>query len=343
MEWIKRNLLFVIGAAVALVMMAGAGFFLYTQIQENDTVDRTLNDQIAELRRIQEMDPHPGTPELDNVGEIKKDEQRIKQFANQAKADFVSIPPYPSQDERTFKQMLESVINELERGAVNSAVAYPEGFSFGFTVPRRGRQFAPGSVDIWVYQLAEIKALFNVLFQAKINRIDTMQRVPLARDDQNQSLGANDYVQLLPQTNNMIIRTPYQLSFYGFSGQLASVLEGMVRSSNCFIIKNITVQQAPDMGPAFEIPVPGAPPTQFGASPAFQPQQREPSAEAQMRSRYGLNRSGTRPMTAPAPVTPLFMPGVARAPTNTPPTTLFSEKLLRITLLLDVVRLKPTK
>ena len=42
-------------------------------------------------------------------------------------------------------------------------------------------------------------------------------------------------------TNLGVIRTPYEVTFSSFSGELAGVVEGFMRSSNCFLLKNIQV------------------------------------------------------------------------------------------------------
>ena len=44
MDWIKRNLMFVIGSAIALVLMGLAGFYLYTGMTKNDEAVTKLNE-----------------------------------------------------------------------------------------------------------------------------------------------------------------------------------------------------------------------------------------------------------------------------------------------------------
>ena len=63
MSWIKRNLLFVIGSLVALILMGLAGWFLYTKWGLNNDVLASLNTDYAELKTstqpIHTLEPAP--------------------------------------------------------------------------------------------------------------------------------------------------------------------------------------------------------------------------------------------------------------------------------------------
>ena len=52
MDWIKRNIMFVAGSVVALVLMGLAGFYLYSEMGKNSKSLEKLNAEYAELDRL---------------------------------------------------------------------------------------------------------------------------------------------------------------------------------------------------------------------------------------------------------------------------------------------------
>src|SRR5439155_368936 len=83
----------------------------------------------------------------------------------------------------------------------------------------------------------EIKAICDVLFDARVQMLVGLRRTPVAKEDEE----ATDYLfGRKPATNAVTgaVAVPYEISFQGFSGELAAVLEGFYRSSNCFVVKN---------------------------------------------------------------------------------------------------------
>src|SRR5208283_633796 len=115
-------------------------------------------------------------------------------------------------------------------------------------------------------------------------------------------------------TNNLAVRTPYQVAFRSFSPEVGEVLARLASSPNGFVVKSINVQLAgaytagsPEMGNPMAPNMPGMmpPPPPVGAQP---------------------------PSMAPAP-----LPGRGGLQ------TVLNEQLLRITLVVEVVKLLPNK
>jgi len=75
MSWIKRNLFFVIGSLVALILMGLAGWFLYTKWGLNNEVLASLNTDYAELKTLNSANPHPGAGSVDNI-KLAQEQQR---------------------------------------------------------------------------------------------------------------------------------------------------------------------------------------------------------------------------------------------------------------------------
>jgi hypothetical protein len=365
MDWIKRNLYFVIGSVVAVVLMGLAGFYLWTKYDLNTQIMTKLNELYAELGRLNSEVPHPGSGTVDNIQEAKKQQQQLAQLNQRVREYFQRIPAIPDTPKvssQEFSTALSRTIDQLQKGATNASVTLPADYSFSFAMQRRRVTFAQGSLEPLSVQLGEVKAICDVLFAAKINSLDNIRRERVSTDD---SQGPQtDYLDQKSVTNELAVVAPYELDFRCFSSELAGVLAGFASSSNSLMVKTLNVEPAPSStsDPNLQ-PFGGAVPV----APVYAPPPRplmpggaEGGMEAaMMRRRYGLRGPGGEGGGAAAGGIPLRMPGTA--PAYTPPPvapayttpaaaaaaakgglpTVLDEKQLRITMLVQVVKLLP--
>jgi len=147
------------------------------------------------------------------------------------------------------------------------------------------------------------------------------------------------------------VLSPYEVSFRCFSPELAAVLAGFAGAPCGLIIKTINVEVAPATAPAGEepgMPVAGAapayaPPPQYPAPQAPRSEERPMSTAERFAARYGLRGRAPRPtpplqVTAPPPVAPL-----AAQPSRGGLQLALDEKQLKVTLMLEAVKLLPRK
>ena len=333
MTWIKRNILFVAVGVAALLLMGFAGFFLFKNMSQDTTVTEELNQQIAELRRIYEQPVHPGTDTVDNLGAAKKEQKRLNDFLADARKLFVPVQPSAKTNDKGFNNLLLNTIFELQTSASNSGVVLPPQYAFTFSAQSGKLTFTAGSIEPWTAQLSEIKTLCHILYASKIYALEGLRRVPVSVDDPP---GTPDYLSTTLVTNDVSIVTPYEVRFRCFSRELGSVMEGILRSTNCLIVKTIMVDQS-------KMPMSGLNPAVVAPVQYYTPAYTPPAVSAQpnLGSRYGLRGRGEGayipPPTAVAP-TIGFRPA---APTG--PVVFQSEKPLIVTLMIDVVKLKPQR
>jgi hypothetical protein len=141
-----------------------------------------------------------------------------------------------------FGKGLSRTIKQLQDEAAAANVALPPDYGFSFTAERNRLTFAPGSLDPLAVQLGEVKTISEILLAAQINTLDGVQRVRVSDDD---TAGPqSDYIDEIPQTNNLAVLTPYQITFRAFSPEIAQVLAGFENSRHGFIVKGINVQRA---------------------------------------------------------------------------------------------------
>src|SRR5690606_13824256 len=140
-------------------------------------------------------------------------------------------------------------------------------------------------------------------YAAKIHDLKGLRRVPATSDDNSTTDFMTDKK---ATTNDFAIVTPYELTFEGFSPELARVLEMLVSAKRCYIVSSVAVDIAPTEDPNA---VPGA---------------------MTMPGRYMDPRyaRGYAP-----PVVPAYRP-------QRPPNVVHDENKLRFVLVVNAVRLK---
>jgi hypothetical protein len=340
MTWVKRNLVLVIGGVIALGLLGYAGYFLFTNKQRVDEITVDLTAQRDEYKSLMTRDPHPNQ---DNIEKAKHEQARLAEILGQLRRYFVPVAAFGTNfDSAAFKGLLETSISEMERDADRAGVALPAKYGFTFSAQRTRVDFAKETIAPLAMQVAEIKAMCDLLFRARVHSLISLRRSPVAKEDE----GATDYLVGKKATTNAVtgaVLSPYEITFQGFSAELAGVLDGFLRSTNCFIVKNVDVQTnvvaaaGPDvtLSPYFN---PYAQPGSAAPQPAMTPEQ-------MMRARYGLPNDPMSRYRRPGgplgpPVAPTPTPTPAPAPAfRRGPETVLDERPLKVTLYVEAVRL----
>jgi hypothetical protein len=362
MAWLKRNLFFAIGSLVALLLMGLAGSFLYSKWSQNNEVLANLNSDYEKLKGLNSANPHPGSGAVNNIKIAQQQREQLRDFLKKTLPFFqpvARIPDLPKVTDRDFSAALSQTIERLRTEATNASVALPaDGYNFSFTSQKSKISFAPGSLNRLPTQLGEIKAIAEILFDAKVNALDNIRRERVSPDD---SFGLQtDYLTEKTETNSLAVLTPYEVTFRSFSAELAAVLAGLASSPHSLVVKTINVELAP----AVAAPEPTMP--VMTTLPMMVPQvnpmaeemsraQREQSAAAAFAARYGTRGGsgqnlggvqyrglgeGSQPTYAPQPG--VMTPTGGQTGKGGLPTVL-DEKLLKITLNLYIVKPLPMK
>jgi len=357
MDWIKRNLYFLIGSLVALALMGLAGWYLYSKWELNNDILGKLDEQYAKLKRLSEQNPHPGSSaagKIDNIKIAKEQQQALRDYIKKGRTYFQLCPAIPQPESgkltsQEFSSALSRTIDQMQHEATKASVTLPpndsknNSYSFSFAAQKESLAYLPASLVPLSQQLGEVRAICSVLFAAKINSLDNLRRERVSDDDLKGPL--TDYLPDKSVTNELAVMTPYEVTFRCFSSELGAVLAGFA-SSPCgmIIVKTINVEPAPAVEtPSEPVPQPAfAQPYAPPPPPRPVPQPRGGADDA-MLSRYGIR--GRRPAPPPQPV-PGYPPPVAVVPPTASKGGLqvvLDEKQLKVTLMVYVVKLAPAK
>jgi hypothetical protein len=316
MAWIKRNLFFVIGAVIAVGLLAAAGVYDYKNWQRNNAALDSLNQTYVALQRLNSQNPSPGNDKINNIQTAREQEQQLRDWIQQAGQYFQPIPSVPNATngaitDAKFAAARDHTLNQLQVEAGNASVTLPPQYSFSFEAERTSVKFAPGSLASLAQQLGEVKMICELLYAAKINSLDGIRRVRVSDDDV--SGPQSDYLDETVVTNGLAVFAPYGVTFRCFSQDLATVLSSFASSPDGFVVKDINVQPAAGVTTAS---VPSGPQAMGG----FDQQSPYPYA----------------PRSAPAPA------GRPAASTGRGGLqTVLDEQLLSITLDVEIVKLLP--
>jgi hypothetical protein len=309
MGWIKRNLFFVIAGVLALGLLGAAGFYGYQGWARNSAAFDKLNEIYGTLHELNLPENSPGNDRVNKTEAARDQEHQIREWINQARKHFQPIAPIPNPTDgpvssELFAAALRRTIDQLQREADAANVMLPPQYNFSFAAERPLVKFAPGSLDVLPTQLGEVKAISEILFAARVNALDGVQRIRMSDDDASGSQG--DYIDNQSVTNELAVITPYTVVFRAFSPEIAQTLAGFASSPNCFVVKGINVQPA------------GSAPVGIGGNGGG-----------------GPNEGGmSPPMGMPAFMTPA-------SPARGGLQTVLNEQLLRVTMQVDLVKLLP--
>jgi hypothetical protein len=365
MSWIKRNLFFVIGGAVALVLMGLAGWFLYSNWNSNNQIKTEVSSKLDELNKLNKERPHPGVKEVNNVTNAEDQTRQLREFITKTRACFTpiaAIPSTPQVDDQGFSRGLSSTIKGLQDLAAKNSVSVPQGYCFSFEAMKTNVNFAPGSLGRVAAQLGEVKAISEILLQSRINSLTSVRRERVSADDSGGP--QTDYVSGTTVTNDLAIVTPYEATFTCFSAELGAVLAALATSPYGIVVRSVDVTPAP-VAENTANATPGSPPTMAAdpytvyraaatapAAPVASPPVRQPPAAAPgtRPGGYPMPPATTTsrgqpqppPVATPPQPRPIYVPPSPEAPKPGPQTVL-DEKLLTVNLGLNLVKLLPPK
>jgi hypothetical protein len=250
MAWIKRNLFFFIGVVIALGMLVAALLYDVESWNRNSASFDRLNAIYQTLRDLQNQKISAGNDKVNNINAAKEQFGRLRNWMDQTGKYFRPIAPVPDTPDVTseaFAYALRQTIYQLQQEAGVASVALPPDYGFSFKAEQISVQFSPGSLRPLSEQLGEVKAISEILFAAHINSLVGIQRVRVS--DTDASAQQSDYLDEQPVTGNLATLTPYQITFCGFSSEIAQVLSSFAMSPHGFIVKGINVQPAGPVTP----------------------------------------------------------------------------------------------
>ena len=324
MLWIKRNLFLAVGGLVALLLLGGGVFYFLSAEQRKKSIMEEFETNKAELGRLQGQKPYPSA---ENIKRVKDETDRLRAAAGQLHRYFSPVPAEKVTGV-AFRAYRDNTLAELQRMAEQAKTTLPgRNYAFSFETQKPKTDFKEGTFPAIPEQMAEVKALCRILFDAHVDPLVNVRRARVSRDDEESS-AASDYLALRIETNAATgtVTSPYELTFGCLSTDLALVLQGLGAATHGFIVKAIHVEPAAQAAAN----APGANP-QGGANPP-QPPNNSPIRQRPIPGQAPGAAKLPPPVAAPSP------PPTARPGTGDRPIVLLKESRLKVTLLIYVIK-----
>jgi hypothetical protein len=334
MLWLRRNLFLTISGLIALGLLGGGSWYLWTSKQRNNQVD-TKRQALEAIHN----DTKSHFPSPTNIDLGKKELQRVKEFTQKMKVYFAPIAA-PNVAGPEFRSMLDITVSELRKRAEGQGIGLPgRDYAFSFEAQRKKLQFGQGTFPAMPQQVVEIYALCNLLFDSQINKLAGLRRTRVSEDDEANK-GSPDYNELPIQTNTATkcVITPYVVEFNCFSDGLSAVTRRLQESTNGFTLKSVMVEPS-SATVAVDSTTPGAPapgtlPPPTGAAPgAVPPVPGVPPAP--------IPQPGVPPppgIPAPGAVVPQRSVYAKPPPPDPFGKTILDERLLKVTMMVEVIK-----
>jgi hypothetical protein len=320
MAWVKKNLFLLIAAVISLAALGYAVFFVQEKKKADEEVSTQLDEAAEKYKQLITRKVHPGNAKDDNIQRAKDEVVKMEKFMGEMR-DFLKGPQIATNlNNQMFRAQLDTSIAQLRRQADEAGVTLPNtNFWFTFTQYKTTVDFKNETAGL-AAELEDIKEIMRIVYAARVNSLVALKRAPTS-DTEN--YGTGDYVpNRTPRTNDWAVSTAYEVTFQGFSSELARVMEGLANAKQCFVVKSVGVAQAPE--------------ERSKTTPApVMPMQMYNDPYARYRGMGGPYGGGFAPPPVAAAPRPAGKPTQAGAVK-----TVLDENKLRFTLQVDSIRLK---
>jgi hypothetical protein len=312
MSWAKRNLYFLVSCIAAVVLLGLAGWYAYSSYSSNSAHEEELKAAYDQLAKIAAKPVGAGNDTVTNIDTAREQTKEVKERVALMEKFFTPVPGIPNTnkfDDRVLSRAVRDTVTQLRASALSHNVTIPVSnpeFAFSFTLQAGKITYDPNSGEMLSKQLGEVKTICDTLFASRVSAISAIQRERTA-DDANPANpgGVNDYCDSISLTNDNVVITPYQVTFDCFTTELSTILSSFANQQHTIVVKTLNLQ------PADALTSYATPGGMAGG---------------------GYNGYGNQQMQ-PQPVV---------NPRGGLPTAV-DEKKLRVTLLLDFVKILPTQ
>ncbi|MCL5097764.1 MAG: Amuc_1100 family pilus-like protein [Candidatus Omnitrophica bacterium] len=330
MDWVKQNLSLMVTGLVALALLGGAGYYFYSKMAKEKEISAQVDATLQTLTDYQNKEPFPNKK---NLTQAEQNAQLLQAFMAKETQFFGDIPTNSSSYTSEFNSLLLNTLDQLKNRASEASVSLPTNFNFSFSAQRDLLQFDQTNLPLVTTQLADVKAICEVLYNAKVYALIAVRRAPVSTNDtaalstQPQDYLANKKAVTNDTANAIIL--PYEVSFKCSTPELTAVLEGCATNRNGLLVQSVRVEPAEAESTEMEGGIYGPP--AMGPMGAFGPM----GVGGMMRQRYMGMAAGPygRPPMAPAPT---VQPSPVR-PGSTG--IILKEKPLRVALLIESIKL----
>src|SRR6266496_2154149 len=322
MLWIKRNLFLALGGLVAVLLLgAGIVYFLGNK-SKNEKLEEDIAQTTNTLNTLYNAPVFPGAT---NIESARRETEKLRVAVAQMQKLFAPVPAEKVTG-LAFRSYRDNTLAELHHLADQAHTTLPsKTYAFSFQTQKDKTDFKEGTFPAIPQQMAEVKAMCKILFDAHVDPLLNLRRARVSKDDEESS-AATDYHSLKIETNTAVdtVTSPYEVTFNCLSSDLAATLQGFLASPHGFVVKAIQVE------PAVEPAAPALPGTspRPGNPTTTQPTPLQPQVRPLRPPSPGVLPGQTPP--PPPPAVPTTVSAPLKPVSSDKPIILLKERRLKV-------------
>lgn len=254
MNWVRNNRFLAGFLAVMLVGVGGLGFLLYTAYDRYTGVDDRYKTQVAELKRLQALQPYPDHANQVKYEEIRKGYAQAVSDLQTTLASYEPAPENPPPTPLQFQDRLRSAVEETISTAQRAGVELPkEKFYLGFE-QYSGTPPEAAATPLLSSELNAINDLVAILLRNKqIETLNYIKRGPLPGE-----AGAPAAATAAPgrpvapaaAAPPLVVKYPIEVAFTAQPSSFREVLDAITTSKRLFVVRAVQIKNQMDKGPA---------------------------------------------------------------------------------------------
>jgi hypothetical protein len=240
MLWIKRNLFLAFGGLLAAALLAGGIYYALGAVNRSTSLNEELNQNISILQRLYNQDPFPATT---NVDAAKRETDRVKVAIGKMQKFFLA-PPVERVTGLAFRSYRDNLLAELRNSARLARTTIPgQSYAFSFEEQRTRVDFDPRTFPAIPEQMADVRAICNVLYEAHVDPLVNIRRARVSGDDEKSS-SQSDYhsVRLATNAVTSAVVSAYEVCFQCLSADLATVIQKIAVSPYGMVVKAVQIE-----------------------------------------------------------------------------------------------------
>lgn len=238
MLWLKRNLDLAIALLLGLLLAGLGGYYVWTKKSLNSQLDEELESTKIELERLMGSKP---TPNAENLSAARKDLLDAQKYSDDCRKLFQPTLTEPL-NSQTYKSLLETTTAALRKQALQAGVEIPTNYNFSFEAQRGPVRFEPATLKPLAEQLAEIRTLCEVLFKARVHRLESIRRIGVSEHDIAGSSELLPNAAFQPSKTTGMTAWPYEFTIETFSADLGRALSELSAVERGAILKILSLQ-----------------------------------------------------------------------------------------------------
>jgi len=260
MAWIKRNLLFFIGGVVALLLLGAAGFYNYTSWSRNSEMLDKLKEIYAALNALNDPQSNPGNDKVNKIDQAKDQTKQLQDWLTKSKDWFAPIPPIPHStpaDPLTSENFSAALRRTIDQLQHEAQAANVQiAPDYGFSFEAE-RSLVKFSPGSPDLLAEQIGEVKTITEIMFGAGVNEFDGIQRVRVASEDSTGPQgDYINDQSVTNDQAVVTPYVVAFQSFGPEIAKVYAGFAGSPHCFIIKSINILPTTGNSPAVTMNTP---------------------------------------------------------------------------------------